>query len=681
MAAKDILAEALADTSRVVPRDITDRFYSTPGLTDELRDKAFYESYGGAVPSMFMEDGAAPVIDEPTMPILKNIIAVLGLKDDPANLEGGRTALQKFVDDFPKKQKDWKKKVEANEQWGEKGWQTVRDTWRQTVNDDMNRRIREERETVMEGNADDQDWRDWLASAGLGFVASHSKNALKEGRDPTKAEIAGDIFENAAFAVPMGGPGVAIARGLRHVPFVKRGAAKVLGGAASQFIAPTAVEGFDTVVDNNDFEWEDPLIGGATNLGVNKGLGRTIGAIMGLGKVRAAKSIPKPIKERLEGVKTPKERAYELVEDSRRIIDDATNTTEKEYFDRIQAGEAPVATTEEQQKAIDILKLAEVAQKPEKVKALEEEARLQVEGLNKEIDNVKRMKKDLANRYLEGKLDADELARATQHEQEMGQFVDEEIAKGRLRDDGIPYTREELLAEDFANNRLGPVLGILEKQLKTDMGRWVEIRKASKAGEVLRNLDDNKDLKQLMNQAILDGELGSFTQHLTTIDRNPVAKVEKELGIKPGMLKDNPELLALFDYKPPVKAADVLGDMALTYGVNRAGTDTDASALTTLTHGMVNPKDLRKRQYEKREKRKGSAAVLSAIAGLGDSLTDEDRVFLNAIADNPGIVKTGYSSEGDPDGSRFRLWMLTRGNDILRENAPDAYRPTWEIEQ
>ena len=38
MAAKDILAEALADTSRVVPRDITDRFYSTPVLTDELRD-------------------------------------------------------------------------------------------------------------------------------------------------------------------------------------------------------------------------------------------------------------------------------------------------------------------------------------------------------------------------------------------------------------------------------------------------------------------------------------------------------------------------------------------------------------------------------------------------------------------------------------------------------------------
>ena len=57
----------------------------------------------------------------------------------------------------------------------------------------------------------------------------------------------------------------------------------------------------------------------------------------------------------------------------------------------------------------------------------------------------------------------------------------------------------------------------------------------------------------------------------------------------------------------------------------------------------------------------------------GDSLTADDRKYLDAIAKNPDIMKIGYKD--DPGG--FRLWLLERGNRLLQGTS--VYRPTFPV--
>ena len=93
--ASEIIAARKNAGISIDPR-VTDVLEKTPGLTEELYTNAVLDSLGGTYPWLTQKLERS---DEPTVPSYKSVIGVLGLEDE----EGGRTALQQFLEDFPKK--------------------------------------------------------------------------------------------------------------------------------------------------------------------------------------------------------------------------------------------------------------------------------------------------------------------------------------------------------------------------------------------------------------------------------------------------------------------------------------------------------------------------------------------------------------------------------------------------
>ena len=83
---------------------VTEVLGTTPGLTEELYTNNVLDSLGNSYPWLTQKLERA---DEPSIPDYSSVIGLLGIKDD----ENGRTALEKFVEDFPKKQTEWITKI------------------------------------------------------------------------------------------------------------------------------------------------------------------------------------------------------------------------------------------------------------------------------------------------------------------------------------------------------------------------------------------------------------------------------------------------------------------------------------------------------------------------------------------------------------------------------------------
>ena len=73
------------------------------------------------------------------------------------------------------------------------------------------------------------------------------------------------------------------------------------------------------------------------------------------------------------------------------------------------------------------------------------------------------------------------------------------------------------------------------------------------------------------------------------------------------------------------------------------------------------------------KKRKASRDVLSIASNVED-LDDRDRKYIKAIAENPDIMSFGYPEDRDD----FNIWLLQRGNELLRGTS--AHRPTFLVE-
>lgn len=121
-------------------------------------------------------------------------------------------------------------------------------------------------------------------------------------------------------------------------------------------------------------------------------------------------------------------------------------------------------------------------------------------------------------------------------------------------------------------------------------------------------------------------------------------------------------------------SGNVLNQAAPAWGVNKIGSESDANLiLSPLPNLKEALNESRQEVHEAPKKRKAAADVLR-IVSEGDSLTADDRKYLDAIAKNPDIMKFGYAD--DPNG--FRLWLLERGNRLLQGTS--AYRPTFPVE-
>lgn len=538
----------------------------------------------------------------------------------------------------------WKDRFERKH--GKGTWEHVKRIMRNDLREQELRRIEKDRAEIMEGR---DGVSEWLLSAAMGLVTPRVKGAYKEGRTPGASEILGDVLENAAYAaMPVGPIGRVAGRGIGRVLSSKT-ASKLLGGAVAEFTAPAAVEVTDYLLGNSDaIEPEDIIIGGATNLGVNRGLGRLGGATLGmLGKKASVGRLPKPLRERLEGVKSTKERADELVDDARKTLEAASVSDAEAYRNIVRNGE-DLPGIQAQQEAINILRTAENADKPRAERVLQE-LKDEVEAIDVDIKEHKAALNDVEARQQGFNMT---------HEAGLDNFSDE-TAKGL----------NEVL-EMQKNKEMGILEG-LDTRKKEYTERIGQLEKAVKAEDVLAGLSDQLSSEQLFTRAGVQFDDLRLLHPL----ESPLKKLESDLGIPEGTLQRHNELLGLFgkEIKPTGKERAL--DAALQWSVNRAGTDSDAQVLNTVSQGLVDPKKLRESQYEKREERRDrrAADVLST-----DGYTGDDLKYLRMIAEKPSVMTYGLRDE--KENTAFKNWLMLRGNDILMEQDSPLVRRTFAVE-
>lgn len=281
---------------------VSDRIHNvvdtTQGLTDELYNTQMMRTLGNTAPAYLEESDWE---DEPNVPTLDAVLSKLGVKadDDPTGIKAAR----KFVEDFSKKQASWKKKVERDPSFGKRGWETVKDLFKQTSNDLMNADIQKERYKAMhDGTAP-------------GFLANlmfpRAVKAGEEGRDPSASELGRDIAANALYAVPFGGIARAAAPASKVLQF------------GSQAVAPGIVAAVDKAADPNYTYSDaaiDAAIGTAANLGVNKWLAPKLGQLVGTAQGGIARRVPKFIREALEDNPTTRDAAQATVEKAKQVL-------------------------------------------------------------------------------------------------------------------------------------------------------------------------------------------------------------------------------------------------------------------------------------------------------------------------------------------------------------------------
>lgn len=294
---------------------------TTKGITDALREKAFLDSFGDDVP-VYLEDAEV----EAPLPTFSTILSKLKIENDDKNMNGGRSAIEKFIEDFPKKQKAWKKTIEGDPAFGERGWEFVKDAWKQASLDKMNADIESERKKTIEGD-------NLAEKAGMfltKFFRPRAYEAWERGEDPTVKDQVGDFVESGLMAIPAGQYVGKASRILSKIPKAgqyaqKALANKYLSNVLGNAVAPFASEAMDAAMrgeddpntQRQDFSLGDALLGTAINLGVNFGLAQKAGqfgrvgegelmrsqngaikrvreAIGDFGKSRAERGLPEP---------------------------------------------------------------------------------------------------------------------------------------------------------------------------------------------------------------------------------------------------------------------------------------------------------------------------------------------------------------------------------------------------
>ena len=577
-------------------RDIRD---NTPGLTEELYTNAVLDSLGQSYP-WFSEKLKRTADAE--IPDYKSVIALLPqkeLKDD--SKKNGRSTLEKFVEDFPKKQKAWHDHVlEKYPGMGEKGWQTIKKIWQQTANDKMAADIVKERDKVMEGNAEGQGMHDWIASALGTLMFPRIKKAGKEGRDPSGSEeIAGDAFSNVAYMVPagfVGAPLKAVAR--KALPEILQGAGKYAASVISQATAPTAVYGMDKIL-GNETSWVDPVAGTLGNLGANKVLFPTIGRLGGtlLGKIRNPQF--QGLRSLLEGADTPMERGRQIIDDANNFLKRSDKPNEQLVRESMAQGRNNEFTPDAVNEAQTISDFANILKAADKAKRNVPGSKL---GQNE--------KDSWTNAAIGGMTEAG----------------------------STPKSNAEIAATAVAGMKA-------QQMMKSDP----ELQAAMK--EISSTLSKKPEFMSLS------------TKEQREVLKDLVAPLYGDLmnGFKPefqNMFEKNPALMAtLFKDKYPK-----LADLALAYGMNQYS---NSVAKTGKMAGGALNIPIEEWQKEDRKERKDAKASSSIkkILDAGSTLTEQDRRFLEDIRKNPDIVTVGHQDPARAD--EFKAWMLQRGHGLL----------------
>lgn len=268
----DIINKALAE-GYVVPEEIIAAAdTSKPYMTDALADEAVFKQFGQYPILSELKDPKA------TAPTIYKILGAIGLDDDPEDMSGARTALQKFIEDYPKKRKEWEATLKDTEGWGNRGTKTMNEVWKKALHDKAVQDTQKARTAALDG--------DNALENAVGFasriLAPRSREAWERGADASWKDIAGDAAEGALYFVPGGVYAKGAAKILGAAPKIGGMLSKAAGNKVASTIigaaaAPALVEGvdaglYDSDNERGDYSLVDAGLGTATNMGVNTGL-------------------------------------------------------------------------------------------------------------------------------------------------------------------------------------------------------------------------------------------------------------------------------------------------------------------------------------------------------------------------------------------------------------------------
>lgn len=397
------------------------------------------------------------------------------------------------------------------------------------------------------------------------------KNAL-EGKG-TEGEIeasdVADIGQSLLYALPVG-KAVSAIRGLPK-------AASVIGGLATQGVAPLGVSLMDDALDQKDFDWRDVGVGTLTNIGVNKALAPQLSRAyqFGMGKIRGR--MP-GLADFLEGGKTSKEKAWDLIDEAKDKLKKHYAEREPQYLNKLAHGQPTDRLSPE-----DVRKYTEIV-------AVDD--LLRTEGKNA--------------KYI---------------------FTEAVKTKKGYGIGGSKQPQAQMIGKDDA---------------------WI----------AEANAPENRSANEILDDLIWAGQ----------------NKIVRDDAIN--AIAKNPVLASLFYRTPAREAADALTFEGIkNWAVNEYGKDAEASNPANLVG--VDVKEIRKKQKaEQAENKRQKAADILNVS----KLTGEDAYYINLIKKNPGAVQFGLNSGNNAEDTKFRNWLLVRGNDILRSQGSDLLRPTPNVE-
>jgi hypothetical protein len=168
----------------------------------------------------------------------------------------------------------------------------------------------------------------------------------------------------------------------------------------------------------------------------------------------------------------------------------------------------------------------------------------------------------------------------------------------------------------------------------------------------------------------------------------PEAKILVQRVLEGPYAKDAMNLLRGNKLTPREKANDIAQQALGTYVVNKYGSRRDADVMTRVLGGAasglfsmagkeVDPmfvQNFTRQEHEDFENEENRKKVEKAVKG--ENLSDNDKKYIEIVKNNPNVMKYGYTSDDDPQGRKFKMWLLERGNKLLAETG--LVRPTWE---
>lgn len=314
-----------------LPQRFIDISDTAKGLTDELYTNNVLKSIG-SVPAWITGENIV-ASDEPVIPTLSAIIDAAGLKDDNKDTKGARTALEKFLDDFPdsKKREKMRKNIVKKANLGELGWETAKELWKQATLDGMGTEIEKNRVDYLNGDGEGQGAAEWLGGLAMKFFTPRRYEAFTRGEDPSWKDNIGDAVESGIMMVPASKYVNGISKIIGSIPKVGKYAVKplsnnVVSNLSGNTVAPLLSEAMDDAMrgeddpntERQDFSLGDVIMGSLINNGVNYGLASKFGkggrvaageltnsngggmmqsvrkAISDFGKSRAERGLPAP---------------------------------------------------------------------------------------------------------------------------------------------------------------------------------------------------------------------------------------------------------------------------------------------------------------------------------------------------------------------------------------------------